>query len=555
MKKVKIFGLLASLALVAGFALTACFNGGGSGTITWEVGWEPGEPAIEVTAGDWFDPRDGMAATCTVDGDITDRIVVLNENDHEAELKANGWWDEYRVFNPHVVGASTVHFMVTNSAGNTSFATRNFIVRQRHNWRNSDFSQGNMAWGIDQPGGRMTRVINNATQQAELTITNPGSAWWALQFQQSGVRLAANTAYRISIRARSPQRRSISFNFENIDASFAMMAEVVSKQLDTTFTDFITYFRTGDQEFTNVKAAIYFGAVIPEDITGLPHRVYIEHAFIEEVQFCEAVVFEGVGTVTGLHHDNWYMPGETPPRDGAVRFDPMEGVSASLNLTGANEDLTDDIVVIGHIPRQLAGDNRNSLIYVIRHQSGKVSFVQRTTNVTVNRAVLGLLPHQPVNGDFSAGLGFWTQDVNQTEVARGDATFTHLPTGGPTGGPAVRAAIVTQAGADWMIQFWQQGISLNRTESYVISFDIKASQPVPFLNVEFVQQGGTNPVFGVFGQRPITAANEWQTITWEAEWSVDHAGAYNRNMRLGFQIGRALAGTQITIANVTINQV
>jgi hypothetical protein len=466
------------------------------GTITWG-----GLADQTVVRGDIVDLLEGVTASDSIDGDITDAIVVKDDD----------------LFSPHLAGGYTVTFEVTNSTGVVSTRTKNFTVLVGHNVANGDFSLGAFGWTLDNPGGAST--IAHQNEKALITITNAGTSWWGIQLYQLNVVMKANTTYRGSLVASSSTPRSITLGLENPDNGFAMLNPGFSPLLlNSTEQTYEMYFTTTDA-LPNVKVVVYLGNQLEQDqVTGAAHVVTLDDIKFEEVVRDTSVTFEGLDPVE-------LISGTTPP-------DVLSGVTATAGST----DLTDQIEVKGVLPTHVLVNSTYYVTYVIERSNGAIAYATRQFSYRLPKD----FPYQAVNGSFEFGFLGWTQDVIQTQ-GTGQAEFTNNEDG------TVNVKVIDPSDASWHIQLQQASSSFEAGEGYVARAVIKADAARKIV-MEVVHPGSGFAPVGDAQALTMDVTTEYQTfeIPFTADKDYD-------NVKIGLLMGN-VDGLQPSNVTFTVDE-
>ncbi|HAX03759.1 MAG: hypothetical protein A2Y45_08430 [Tenericutes bacterium GWC2_34_14] len=483
----KILGLC--VLLLVGIALVACEKEPEVGAITWA-----GLEDQVITRGDTVDLLEGVTATDSIDGDITDDIEIVDDGG----------------FTTHLAGGYAVKYEVTNSTGVTEQKTKNFSVLVGHNVSNGNFELGAVGWTLDKPGGAAT--VAYSANGAAITIENAGTSWWALQLYQMNVVFKANKTYKLTVEASSPDGRSMSVGYEDPNNGFAMLNPgFMPIALSDAMTTYTQYF-TSEENYDNIKVVVYLGNQLEQDVVdGDPHVVNIKSINIEEVTLNTSVTFAGLDEVDAISGD-------------FANFDPMAGVT----VTGAD---LEDVEVLGVLPESVMVASSYFLTYVVEMSNGSVAFATRKVNFTLAKD----FEYQAINGSFTNGFTGWTQDVIQT-VGTGAATFTD------NGDGTVSILVSNASSAAWHIQLQQATSTFKAGESYVVRIVLKASQERK-VDVEVV-----HPASGFAQIAPTlvqaTVGTDWTTYEIHFTATQDYEGA-----KIGLLLGN---GDGLTPNNITV---
>lgn len=442
-----------SFALCAAFALcglTACKQGGGN-EFTWT-----GLESATVAAGDDYDLMQGVSVTYG-GTDITSSVVVLTLEDNEAELTELGVYDDYEEFNSNYTGAYTVYYRA-NSGEKYEIKSREVTVTQQHNVANGDFSETNndgfYNWMFDQPGGNaaFSKVTENGTAKPKFTVSRLGNAWWSLQYI-SKANLKQNETYKITVRAKSTNGKSMAFGFEDVGNNYAMIKGLSAFTVGTEFTDYVSYY-TADKDYVNAKAVLYLGYILEED-PAASYDITLDSIRIEKIEKCSQVTFTGLDKLT-------FKGGFDDLK--AFIANPKEGVTAKNGDT----DLTDKIKVLGEVALNPMESNNFQLAYVVESENGPVAIGYR--NVTV--ALAKEHTYSLVNGGFDKDINFWTVDINASSPGPDGAIMEWVA--GEDNEGAAKITVVKPTGDGWRIQL-RQDVNLEAKVHYIITVRAKAS--------------------------------------------------------------------------------
>jgi hypothetical protein len=462
------------------------------GTITWS-----GLIDQVITRGDDVDLLEGVTASDSIDGDLTASITVTDDDD----------------FSTHLAGGYTVTYEVENSTGVVSTETKSFTVLVGHNVANGNFELGAYGWTLDQPGGAAT--VDFTSEGAEFSISNAGTAWWAVQLYQNNVVFKANTTYKLTLEASSVDGRSISVGYEDPNDGFAMLNNgFMPISLSETSEEYVMYY-TSTENYGNVKVVVYLGNQLDQDAVGdTPHEVKISKINIEEVTLASDITFGGLDTIDAL--------------SGDFSQDLLDGVTV---VDGSENSLIDDVTVLGELPDNVMVPSPYYVTYLIELTDGSIAFATRRINFTLARD----FDYQAINGDFENGYTGWTQDVVQTD-GTGAATFTD------NGDGTVSILVTNVSTAAWHIQLQQSDLTFDEGEAYVLRITLKASEERK-INVEVVHPGsGFAPIGPTLSNAVV--GTDWVTYEIHFTSSADYEGA-----KIGLLLGN---GDGLQPNNVTI---
>ncbi|MDE5897199.1 MAG: carbohydrate binding domain-containing protein, partial [Clostridia bacterium] len=341
-------------------------NGGDKGFV-----WT-GLTNVTVAAGDDYDVTEGVSVKYN-GTDISSSIVVLTLSENEAELTELGVYDEFEDFNCNYTGAYTVYYKAS-SGSNYEIKSREVTVTQQHNVANGSFVETNNTgfynWTLDQPGGNaaFSKVTENGQEKPKFEISRLGNAWWSLQYI-SKANLKQNETYKITVRAKSTNGKSIAFGFEDVGNNYAMMKGLSAFTVGTEYTDYVSYY-TADKDYVNAKAVLYLGYILEEDAAA-SYDITLDSIKIEKIERCPEVEFTGLERLT-------FKGGFDDLKEFIAN--PAAGVTAKNGET----DLTSKIKVVGEVALNPMETNNFQLAYVVENENGPAAIGYRT--VTVNLA-------------------------------------------------------------------------------------------------------------------------------------------------------------------------
>ncbi len=425
-----------------------------------------------VIRGDAFDLMEGVAASHSVDGDLTASITIKDDGD----------------FTTHLAGGYTVTYEVEDALGNMFETTKNFTVSVGHNVANGDFSLAAYGWTLDTPGGDASVVYDD--NGANITINNAGTSWWGIQLKQENILFRNGITYKATVVASSPDGRSMSFGFEDPNDGFSMLTTERNGFQAVALTDtpqtYEVYY-TATSNFSNIKAVLYLGNQLEVDAVGdTPHTVLIESINIEEVVKNTSVTFDGIQNLELT--------------SGGDATDPLEGVTASEGT----------LKVLGDLPVNVLVQSTYVITYVVELADGSVAFQTRLYEYKLAKD----FDYQTINGNFDDGFVGWTQDVIQT-VGTGAATFTDNEDG------TVSVTVTNVSDAAWHVQLQQANSDFLEGESYVARLVIKASEARK-IQMEIVQPGVWEPIAETV---TLDITTEYQTFEVHFTSEKDRTGA------------------------------
>ena len=426
MKKKFMFVTLAVALATAVSAVAAGCKDTNNTSVEWN-----GVDAVSLARGDRFDPLAGVEVIDPKDGDITESVILKEDDNLDTEYP----------------GRYTLEYEAMNNSGKVYTMTREVSVSVAHNVANGQFDRTTRSWTFDVPGGNGNAQIKNEEQH--ITITNSGNQWWSIQFYQLNLYLTKNVTYKLSFDAKSPQGHSISAGFEEVNNNNRMMQRGVKvMKLNEEYQKYeLTY--KSDADVMNAKAVIYLGWQLPGDEASVenPHEVVIDNVYVEKVETdADAPKFEGVEGVQLV--------------SGNHTFDAKSGVTCK-DASGASIDYT----VSGVIPAYV----QKGCYYLVQYDA--VDSAGRKTSVLreVEFILAAAHPYETFNGDFSQGFVGWTPEINQV-MGTGKAEYTEDKENG-----TVSIKVLDPSEADFHIQLYQDRLKFTKGETYRIKVIAKAS--------------------------------------------------------------------------------
>lgn len=430
-----------------------------------------------VIRGDTVDLLAGITVIDSSGEDVSENIEIVDNGDFTSEL----------------AGGYVVTYSVTNSRGKIDTQNKKFKVIIGHNVANGNFDFLQFGWKLDTPGGIATSNYTNG--KAIINITNPGTGWWSIQLYQTDIIFEAGKTYKLTVKASSPDERSIAAGFEDVNSGYKMMGPgFMSMQLSKEMTEYSLYY-TAITKFTNVKVVLYLGYQLEVDqITVGSHSIVIEDVNIEMVDVKQNIDFKGITAVSKFSDDE--------------PFDPLLGVTA---VDSKGNDYTDKIEVFGFVPNSVQLASNYFIQYRVQLDDGSFSYANRKINIELKKD----FPYQAVNGDFEKGFTGWVQDVNQTS-GTGKAEFIANDDG------TVSVKVINVSDVGWHIQLYQATSNFKQGESYTLRIKVKADQNrKAVLEVVDPQNNFTD----IAKKLTIDITTEWNTYELKFIASKDYYGA------------------------------
>jgi len=229
---------------------------------------------------------------------------------------------------------------------------------------NPEFELGVTGWTVDFPGGHATGSMTVVEDVLNVNITDTGDEYWHIQLSQSEREIVEGVTYELSFRAKADGNKTIGLGVENTADNYALLIDSIPQFTLTSEFQTYTYQFTAGQSLETVKYALFFGNMAATDEATI---VYIDFFTIREV------VASGVSVV-----ENPDMSGDT----GWVFDFPVGTGTMSYVDDTVVAEITDTGDAWWHIQLQQAG---------IQVDAGVTYLVSMTLKSDVERTVgLGL---------------------------------------------------------------------------------------------------------------------------------------------------------------------
>ena len=141
----------------------------------------------------------------------------------------------------------------------------------------------------------LTKVTENGKQKPKFEISKLGNAWWSLQYM-SKANFKQGETYKITVRAKSSNGKSIAMGFEDVSNNYAMLKGLSAFTVGTEYSDYVSYY-TASEDKTGVKAVLYLGYILEQD-SAAAYDITLDSVKIEKVETCPNVQFEGLNKLT-----------------------------------------------------------------------------------------------------------------------------------------------------------------------------------------------------------------------------------------------------------------
>lgn len=493
------------LALLLAFTFTACGNnetpGGdgpgdnGGGTVQEGIVWS-GVDDVTIARGDNFDLLAGVTATDGKDGDISDAIVVRDNDDFSSEY----------------TGRYVIEYQVVNSEGIISRAERQVSVQVMHNVANGKFDTPSRSWSFDVPGGGGSNEIID--EEMHFTITDPGNQWWSVQFYQRNLYIDRGETYRLTFDAKSPDGHSVSAGFEEVNNNNRMMQYGTKVMRLTDEWQQYELIYTSDADVLDTKVVIYLGWQLPTDECSAsdPHEVIIDNVYVEKIAVPEnGPVFEGVE--------------DAEIESGNHSFDAEAGVTCR-DADGNEIPFT----VSGVIPAYVQRECTYLVQYKATDAAGRQTSVLRNVLITLSTDY----PYELINDDFSQGWTGWTREINQV-LGTGRAEYSADADAG-----TVSVTVLDPSDTAHHIQIFQDSPQFAEGETYRLTVIAKASAA---RKIQIEVTDSDNDYANISMPLIAELTTEFQTFTIEFTADKDY-----EDVKVGALLG-AIDGTP---ANITV---
>jgi hypothetical protein len=448
--------LLAFIAVLAVFGLASCET---EPTLTEIV--VSGIEDISVDNGATFNVLDGVTALGNDDVDYTDQITLVTTS--SAVNTETGALDTLQ---------AGVHFVRYEVRVGDIVAqySRNITVKAPVAVEGELVVNGDMASGIggwNDPtvvyvadGAAMTQSSEDGAMKVEVTA---GAFAYTPRFGQMNIPFENGKTYEITFEAKSSVEKEIALQVGELLPAAPWFNDFLPSVEPIIYRTITTEWATYSYKFTmtqdNDKGGILFGLGTVKG-NAVNATMHFDNIMIEESQLdpdISAPIFQGIVNEVTL------KTGDT--------FDPLAGVTA---IDARDGDLTSEIEVkiynslnelVSEVDTSIEANYR--IVYIVSDSSGNF----RTQEVLL--AILGLTTTDTgkiLNGDFAgADLTPWTS-WGQTWGTPAD--FVTALTN------ETATIDITNPGGDgfnWTIQFIQADVLLEQGDTYVLSFDAKAS--------------------------------------------------------------------------------
>ncbi len=439
---------------------------------------------VNVMLGETFDPMEGVTA---MDGstDVTDDIEVLGIVKTEVTNRTPFVLQYYLEVGDDILVASRVVDVQIGAAPNRLF--------------NPDFELGITGWTVDFPGNNASGTMTVIDDVLNVGITDTGSEYWHIQLSQSEREIEAGITYEISFRAKADGSKTVGLGVENTADDFASLIDSIPEFALTDEFATYTYQFTAEESLDTVKYALFFGnmASTDEDTT-----VYVDQFSIREVVASGVSVVEnpdmtedtgwvfdfpeGEGTMSYADDtvvaeitdtgDEWW---NIQLQQAGINVDAGVTYLVSMTLKSSVErtvglgleDASDGFASVIDEPLNfMVGDAYETFYYVFTPEQSyddlKIALFlgniddDPLSTVTVDSIDIIVADEQNIlsNSTFEDDTN-WSAEFNET--AEGTATFENN-----------QAVIdITDTGTEWWhIQLFQENVSIQDGESYLVSF-------------------------------------------------------------------------------------
>ena len=519
--------ILSFMMLVIAIVVVACGQDNGDSARTAPT-IEGVPTSVALDTGDAYDPLAGVTATDSVDGDLTESIVLFG-------LSACGFVDGVAT----TEGVCTVRYEVENSAGlksqRLSTITITFVRPDVGDSLivNGDFTQGTNGWIKGEFEGGAANVT---VEDEELRVQITGVSWAGQaspRIHQEGIPFEQGKTYEVSFQARALQPRQMVSQVGELLPSAPWFVNFNPTALPTF--DLTENMQTFSYTFTMNEPTTDNGSVTFElgmiDNVSIVTTVFIDNVSIVETEMTEDTippVFSGL---------------ETTIIPEGFEFDPLTGITAFDNVDG---NVTDLIIVTppagielvdGKVTINEPGDY--VFEYSVSDAAGNEATGSRTITVITFEGQEGNLLE---NGDFSSPLGDTWLLLNEEGSMSSMSIVSE----------ELRVAVTTPSPENQAFpRVWQEGITLIAGQTYELSFDAR-SDVARQMVVSVVEILTAAPWIVAYSQAEVVdLTTTMQTFTFTFE--VSQATTFDGSVM--FELGRIneeSIATVVTIDNVQL---
>ncbi|ERJ13627.1 carbohydrate binding domain-containing protein [Haloplasma contractile] len=457
-----------------------------------------------------FDILDGVTATDDIDGDITNNIETIG------------------IVKSDIPGLYTVRYKIEDEAGNLTQESRIVEVKRGSGVVNGKFTHDTTGWRTHihsvyeaSDGSSGTFTVEN--EEGKFVIDALGANNWSIQLFQEKFEFAKGDFYELSFKVKADEARTIEVVVEDPENGYHKYLDTQEVTVTSEWQTF-TYDVVIDVDTETGKLGFLLGASgsDPKATTLYFDDVVLKPVEAEDDTEAPEITFEDLV----LEKD--------------ATFDPLAGVTITDNQ---DFDLTVADIVVGGDTVDTATPGTYTVTYKATDASGNES-AEFSRTITVE-ALIFVDTGAIVNGDFEAAIDTdnpeWGTFVD-TEAWSGAAA---AGTGAITNGEYV-FDITAVGGAGWAVQLQQQGITLEKGQTYKLVFDAKA-ETARTIGAEFGYDPGSGFVsYSGLGEFAVTETMD----TYEFMFTV--ANDTYDNIQLAFVLGKindAAAG-DVTIDNV-----
>lgn len=503
----KTLGIIMTLLL--GLTLVACKGEDKPGKDSTPV--LTGVESVQIYVGDDFDPRAGVSATDSIDGDITDQITI------DGEVNVNR------------AGTYTLVYEVVNSSNKSAKRNRVIIVEGLGGLVNGDFLDGLTGW----------ENWVNSSQDVEAEFSTEGNMavvdiikqsivkdnnWWDVQLSQKTLRLEAFKSYTLKFTVKADNERKMMLNVQGGGLPKKPIGEVLISITQEETEHSFDFFTTMDAEGVELQFALgtfHKVANVPEDLQNVLGKVYFKDVKI--VAGPELVNQAPILEAT----DIYLIPGTTDfiIKQGLKVSDDRDALSlVDVEFEDISEGAKFALPAIEGIYK---------IKYSVTDSGGLTTEVVRTITVAPSFKV-------PVLSEDSRWT-IWYQE----STAGLEATFAE---------EIVELDIKAFGTKVWDNKFETKLAGLKG--KYRLSFDIKADLPRPVRVA--MEQGGISNI-----AKNFDITTEWVTQTWDFDEILVDITTFSRTLGFWFGDFSGQEGytedsnvlTKVYIKNIVINPI
>lgn len=270
-----------------------------------------GADDVVIMLNDPFERLDGVSAS--VDGDDVTESLIVNGIVNTSVANRTPFVVQY------ILDLDDVFHVVTRVVDVEIGAAPNRLF-------NTDFEMGITGWTVDFPGNNAEGSMQVVDGELIVELDDVGTEYWHAQLSQSGRLIEEGKTYELAVRAKAEDPKVIGLGIEDANDGFAPLTETLPEFVLTEEYQTFTYQFTADDDYTNIKYALFFGRIAGSDA---PTTVTVDFFSVREVVESGASVIENpymeddsgwnfdfpVGEGTMTFEDNTVVADITDPAD------------------------------------------------------------------------------------------------------------------------------------------------------------------------------------------------------------------------------------------------